>query len=146
MLCRTDGHPCRSCRLIRGLHPLISWVQAGDWSEIAESYVPEYGSELYPCPISCSEETFVLRVHGVSMEPKFHEGDLIFVDSNAIPLHGKYIVVQIVEPNEATFTQLIIEGDKKYLKALNPDWPRRIIEVDTAATICGVVVFKGEEV
>ncbi|MES9857573.1 MAG: S24 family peptidase [Sedimenticola sp.] len=125
----------------------MSWVQARDWSEIAESYyVPEYGSELYPCPISCSEETFVLRVHGVSMEPKFHEGDLIFVDPNTIPLHGKYIVVQIEEPNEATFTQLIIEGDKQYLKALNPDWPRRIIEVDTAATICGVVVFKGEEV
>ena len=30
------------------------------------------------------------------------------------------------------------------LKALNPDWPGRIIEAEGDATICGVVVFKGE--
>ncbi|RLT95366.1 MAG: peptidase S24, partial [Ketobacter sp.] len=27
-----------------------------------------------------------------------------------------------------------------------PDWPNRIIEVDEEATICGVIVFKGEVV
>ena len=41
-------------------------------------------------------------------------------------------------------SQLIIEGGRKYLKALNPDWPDRIIEIDENAKICGVVVFKGE--
>lgn len=131
---------------IRSLHPLISWVQAGEWSEISEGYVPQYESELLPCPVRCSEETFVLRVHGVSMEPKFHEGDLIFVDPDATPVHGKYVVVQLDESNEATFKQLIVEEDRQYLKALNPDWPNRIIEINAAATICGVVVFKGEVV
>ena len=131
---------------IRSLHPLISWVQAGEWSEISEGYVPPYESELLPCPVRCSEETFVLRVRGLSMEPKFHEGDLIFVDPNVAAVHGKYVVVQLEEPNEATFKQLIVEGDRQYLKALNPDWPNRIIEVNADATICGVVVFKGEVV
>ena len=131
---------------IRSLHPLISWVQAGEWSEISEGYVPQYESELLPCPVRCSEETFVLRVHGVSMEPRFHEGDLIFVDPDATPVHGKYVVVQLDESNEATFKQLIVEEDRQYLKALNPDWPNRIIEVNATATICGVVVFKGEVV
>lgn len=131
---------------IRSLHPLISWVQAGEWSEISEGYVPPYETELLPCPVRCSEQTFVLRVHGVSMEPKFHEGDLIFVDPEATPVHGKYVVVQLDESNEATFKQLIVEADRQYLKALNPDWPNRIIEVNAAATIVGVVVFKGEVV
>ncbi len=131
---------------ICSLHPLISWVQAGEWSEISEGYVPQYESELLPCPVRCSEETFVLRVHGISMEPKFHEGDLIFVDPNATPSHGKYVVVQLDESNEATFKQLIVEENRQYLKALNPDWPNRIIEINAAATICGVVVFKGEVV
>jgi len=131
---------------IRSLHPLISWVQAGEWTEISEGYVPQYESELLPCPVRCSEETFVLRVQGVSMEPKFHEGDLIFVDPDAAPVHGKYVVVQLDESNEATFKQLIVEENRQYLKALNPDWPNRIIEVNAAATICGVVVFKGEVV
>jgi SOS-response transcriptional repressor LexA len=80
------------------------------------------------------------------MEPRFHEGDLIFVDPDATPVHGKYVVVQLDESNEATFKQLIVEENRQYLKALNPDWPNRIIEVNAAATICGVVVFKGEVV
>jgi len=131
---------------IRSLHPLISWVQAGEWTEIYEGYIPPYETELLPCPVRCSEQTFVLRVHGVSMEPRFHEGDLIFVDPEATPAHGKYVVVQLDESNEATFKQLIVEENRQYLKALNPDWPNRIIEVNTDATICGVVVFKGEVV
>ena len=129
---------------IRSLHPLISWVQAGEWTEISEGYVPPYETELLPCPVRCSEQTFVLRVHGVSMEPRFHEGDLIFVDPEATPAHGKYVVVQLDESNEATFKQLIVEENRQYLKALNPDWPNRIIEVNADASICGVVVFKGE--
>jgi len=46
----------------------------------------------------------------------------------------------------ATFKQLIIEGGHQYLKALNPEWPKPIIEIIENARICGVVVFKGEEV
>jgi len=131
---------------IRSLRPLISWVQAGEWSEISEGFAPQYGVELLPCPVTCSPESFVLRVRGSSMEPKFHEGDLIFVDPSVAAVHGKYVVVRIDESNEATFKQLIVEGNRQYLKALNPDWPNRIIELNTTATIVGVVVFKGEVV
>ena len=125
---------------------MISWVQAGEWAEISEGFVPEYGHELVPCPVYCSPESFILRVRGSSMEPKFHDGDLIFVDPNAEAVNKKFVVVQLDEPNEATFKQLIIEGEHQYLQALNPDWPNRIIEVNESATICGVVVFKGAEV
>ena len=143
---RQEEHNAHGGPDLRSLHPLISWVQAGNWYEISESFVPAYGAELLPCPVSCSPESFVLRVRGSSMEPKFHEGDLIFVDPNVSPDHGKYVVVRLDESNEATFKQLIIEEGKQYLKALNPDWPNRIIEVDEEATICGVIVFKGEVV
>jgi len=131
---------------IRSVRPLLSWVQAGEWSEISEGFVPPYGTELLPCPVICSPESFVLRVRGSSMEPKFHEGDLIFVDPDVAATHGKYVVVRLDDSNEATFKQLIVEGKRQYLKALNPDWPNRIIELDTSATIVGVVVFKSETV
>ena len=129
---------------LRSPLPLISWVQAGEWQEISESYVPQYGDESLQCPAKCSPESFVLRVRGSSMEPKFHEGDLIFVDPNAPAEHGKYVVVRIDASNEATFKQLIVEEGSQYLKALNPDWPNRIIEINEDASICGVIVFKGE--
>jgi SOS-response transcriptional repressor LexA len=53
-------------------------------------------------------------------------------------------VVRLEDTHEATFKQLIVESGRMYLKALNPDWPTRIIEVTEDAFICGVVVFKGE--
>jgi SOS-response transcriptional repressor LexA len=131
---------------IRSLHPVISWVQAGDWMEIVEGYEPQYGEELLPCPVKCSQDSFVLRVCGISMEPKFHNDDLIFVDPHADAVNGRYVVVMIEDTAEATFKQLIVEGGHQYLKALNPEWPNRIIEVNQNARICGVVVFKGEVV
>lgn len=130
--------------VVRGLHPLISWVQAGEWSAIAGSFELGDAEDLLPCPVRCGRDTFVLRVRGQSMMPKFHDGDLIFVDPQVSPSNGKYVVVRLDETHEATFKQLIVEGDRQYLQALNPDWPTRIIEVKTDATICGVVVFKGE--
>ncbi len=127
------------------LHPLISWSRVGSRHKVAEE-TPEYGEKRLPCPVECSAESFVLRVRGASMEPKFHEGDLIFVDPNVSPEAGHYVIVQPDLSGEAMFRQLISEGNRQYLKALNPDWPDRIIELDSGATICGVVVFKGEVV
>lgn len=127
-----------------GRHPLISWVQAREWPQIAKNYVPQPEDEQFPCPVDCSDESYVLRVRGVSMEPKFHDGELIFVDPKIPPAHGKYVVVRLDDSSEATFKQFIVEGDALYLKSLNPDWPKPIIEIDSDTTICGAVVFKGE--
>ena len=124
--------------------PLISWVQAGAWSAIGGKFKLGDAEDLLPCPVRCSKDAFVLRVRGQSMAPKFQDGDLIFVDPQVAPSDGKYVVVRLEDSQEATFKQLIVEGGRQYLQALNPDWPNRIIEVDANATICGVVVFKGE--
>jgi SOS-response transcriptional repressor LexA len=131
---------------VLSLHPLISWAQAGNWPAIAGSFDFGDAENLLPCPVRCSHDSFVLRVRGESMEPKFHEGDLVFVDPQIVPVNGNYVVVRLEDSHEATFRQLIVEGERQYLKALNPDWPRRIIEVDSNARFCGVVVFKGAAV
>ena len=96
------------------------------------------------CPMRCSPDTFVLRVHGESMDPRFRDGDLIFVDPAVAPDYGCCVVVSADDSNERTFKQLIVEGKRRYLKALNSDWPERIIHTDSNAAICGVVLFKGE--
>jgi SOS-response transcriptional repressor LexA len=125
-------------------HRLISWDQVGEGHDLSENLPPPYGTELLSCPVKCSAETFVLRVRGSSMEPKFREGELIFVDPLAPANHGKFVVVRLAESNEVTFKQLVLEDGNKYLKALNPDWPNRIVQVPPDTAICGVIVFKGE--
>jgi SOS-response transcriptional repressor LexA len=127
---------------IKGHYPLISWVQAGAWCEINEMNIAD--AERFPCPVKCSNHTFVLTVQGISMQPTFNEGDLIFVDPDADIIHGKYIVARLDDENEATFKQLIIEGGKKFLKPVNPNWPEQIIPINGNCTIVGVVVFAGK--
>tara|TARA_B110000196_G_scaffold233795_1_gene202241 strand:+ start:4619 stop:5239 length:621 start_codon:yes stop_codon:yes gene_type:complete len=127
---------------IKATAPLISWVQAGAWSEISE--IKAYDAERFMCPVNCSDLTFVLKVQGVSMEPKFHEGDLIFVDPEAECIHGSYVVARLDDNNEATFKQLIIESGQKFLKAANPNWPEQLIPINGNCTLVGKVIFAGK--
>ena len=135
---------------IIGTVPLISWVQAGKWTEITDNFAPGDAEEWLPCPVKHSIRTFVLRVRGESMynpavRPSFHDGDLIFVDPEQQADHGSFVVVRLDNNKEATFKRLIIEGEHQYLQAINPDWPDPIIQINGDATICGVVIFKGEK-
>lgn len=126
---------------IKGNYPLISWVQAGEWSSIVE--LPIDDITYYPCPVACSEQTFVLRVRGVSMEPVFSENELIFIDPARSPENGQYIIARLDDENEATFKQLVVEGNHKFLKPANPNWPEQLIAINGNCTIIGVVVFAG---
>ncbi|PKF60640.1 XRE family transcriptional regulator [Psychromonas sp. psych-6C06] len=126
---------------LSGLYPLIDWVQAGNFTAIAEIHPSD--AEHYPCPVKCSDQTFLLKVRGQSMAGTFNEGELIFVDPEVEAINGKYVVARLDDENEATLKQLIIEGGERYLKATNPDWPNKILPINGNCTIVGVVVFAG---
>jgi len=119
--------------------PLISWVQAGDWREVIDTFAPGDAEEWMLCPRAHGPRTFALRVRGVSMEPKYRNGAIIFVDPGKQADHGSNAMVRLEDEKEATFKQLVIEGDKRFLKPLNPNWPDQLIHNGTA-TICGVVI------
>lgn len=128
--------------------PHISWVQAGEWSEIIDNFMPGDAEEWLPCPVSHGPRTFVLTVRGESMnnphgQPSFNDGDLIFVDPDRQWENGSLIVVRLDDEKEATFKKLVIEGNRKFLRPLNPAWPDQVIEINGNATICGVAIFKG---
>jgi SOS-response transcriptional repressor LexA len=128
---------------IKRVVPLIEWKWVGESLEALEDH-PVQAS--YLCPVECSEQTFVLRVTGISMEPRFRNGELIFVDPAVKPEHGKFVIVRTDSGEDPIFRQLIIEGRKHYLQALNEDWPERVTEVTPTAQFAGVVIFKGETI
>ena len=78
------------------------------------------------------------------MKPRFNEDELIFVDPLVPPEHKQFVIIQLNKTQAATLRQLLIEDGKKFLKALNPDWPTPITEMPKKARIFGVAVFKGE--
>lgn len=120
--------------------PLISWVQAGSWAEVVDNFQPGDADEYYPCPEKHSDNTFALSVVGESMSPDFIPNEIIYVDPCVEAVSGSYVVVRQNGDTEATFKQLMLDGSKKYLKALNPNWPNPIIEMLPDAVICGVVI------
>ena len=122
--------------------PLISWVQAGAWTGAPE--FPDAEARLH-CPARCGPETFVLRVRGESMAPRFDDGDLIYVDPGVEARSGSFVVVRD-GAGEATFKQLVEEDGRRYLRAANPDWPNPIVEARPDAALCGVVVFRGSRI
>ena len=132
-----------------GAVPVLSWVQAGQWTEVMTSFTAVDAEDWVACPVTHGPRTFALRVRGESMlDPhgrhSFREGDLIYVDPDRRAENGSLVVVQLSGSSESTFKKLIIEGEKRYLRALNPAWPEPIIAINGDATICGVVIFKGE--
>lgn len=127
---------------IVGLYPLITWQQAAAWTNIRDLDSSEL--EFYPCPAPASNEGFILKIQGVSMEPKFKDGDLIFVDSQTQWRHGSYVVVKLNADEDVTFRQLLIEGKQKYLRAINTNWQEKIIAIGHGDKIIGTVVFSGQ--
>lgn len=132
-----------------GAVPLISWVQAGAWSQIVDNFQPGDAEDWLPCPVRHGPHTYVLTVKGASMynpsgPVSFKEGDRIFVDPDRDAQHRSLVVVRRDAESEATFKQLLVEGDVRMLMALNPNWPDRIMKLDTDTVLCGVVIGRLE--
>jgi len=134
---------------IKGYVPLISWVQAGAWCEISDVRTLDDAEIWLPCAASHSPQSYALRVRGLSMfnqheRRSFRDGDIIFVDPAKDAENGSLVIAKLMDSQEATFKQLVMEGSRRFLKPLNPAWPDPIIELDCDATICGVVFSKLE--
>ena len=121
--------------------PLISWVRAGEWAEIEDTHEPGTYEKLIPVTKRYTNRAYALRLDGDSMQSpegdSFPTGSIICVEPHRQANNGSYVVIRLKSSNEATFKQLMIDGDRRYLKPLNPRYP--IQEITESAVICGVV-------
>lgn len=132
---------------VRGHVPLISSVQAGEWSDLAVVFREQDAEMWLPCPVRHGPLTFCLRVEGESMKnpigrPSYDPGDIIFVDPGLCANPGDRVVAKLDDQEKTTFKQYMEEDGRKLLKALNPDWKPRYLEINGNASICGVVIGK----
>lgn len=132
---------------IRGLVPLLTSVQAGAWTEVVGSFQVADAKDWLPCPVKHSPDTFCLVVQGESMfnpqgKPSYEPGDIIFVDPEITARSGDRVVVRLEDQSDTVFKQYIEEDGRKLLKALNPEWKPRYLELNGPTKICGVVIGK----
>ncbi len=132
----------------KGRIPLISWIQAGNWSEIVNNFQPGDAEDWIPCPFTHSKSAFILRVVGLSMynpggEKSYAPGEYIAVDPEGEPMNRKMVVVREGKEERATFKQLLIDPEgTMILQALNPTHVPRAMEIPPGSRIIGTVIGK----
>lgn len=126
---------------VRARVPLISSVAAGKFCDSEDPFPPGVADVWINASINVGSRAYALTVDGDSMEGlgdiSFPDGCTIVVDPDCQPKHRSFVIVRLQGTAETTFKQLIIEGDRQYLKPLNTRYP--IIEFTEEAVVCGVV-------
>ncbi|SFR00809.1 SOS-response transcriptional repressor LexA (RecA-mediated autopeptidase) [Enterobacter sp. kpr-6] len=125
--------------------PVLSWVQAGEWTESGAPLTRDDVKEWIYTTASLSDEGFALRVRGDSMTnpngaPSIPEGSLVIVDPDyggPYEVNGRIVVAQIDGSTEATLKKFVIDGPVRYLVPLNPHY--RVLEVNGNCRLVGVV-------
>lgn len=108
--------------------PVISYVQAGVWTETSE--IREYDGNLVyiTTDLELGERAFAIELKGHSMEPEFVEGDIVLIDPDEHPHPGDFVVAKNGE-EAATFKKyrprgIGEDGQEVFeLVPLNDDFP-----------------------
>ena len=87
------------------------------------------------------DNVVALRVQGPAMEPEFHDGWLIYVAPDSPAKHGDFVVAELEDRRTPILRQLLIDGDARFLKALNPAYPEPMLALGNGR-IRGRVVYQ----
>ena len=128
--------------------PLISWVQAGEWCEAVDPFLPGTADKWLSCPVPHSEYTYALVVHGDSMTAQtvgirsYPDGCTIFVDPlKRSPVNGDRVIACIEGDNRVTFKVFKFEDGETWLEPINT----RHKPIYDPFKVIGTVIGKWEE-
>lgn len=100
-------------------------------------YLNDVRVERIELPVDIDAD-FVIPIKGDSMEPDYHDGDLVFIQSSVELNDG---VIGVFNYNgDAYIKQLVIDEDQAYLHSLNPAYKDMPITPETDFRIIGEVV------
>ena len=100
-------------------------------------YLNDVRVERIELPVDVDAD-FVIPIKGDSMEPDYHDGDLVFIQTSVDLTDG---VIGVFNYNgDAYIKQLVIDKDQAYLHSLNPAYKDMPITPETDFRIIGEVV------
>lgn len=127
---------------IRGSVPLISWIRAGTWHEAHDSFHPGDAEDWLLCSKPHSKNAYALRVEGDSMAApygkSYPKGSIIFVDpEKRAPSTGQRIIAKELKSGRVTFKAFMQDGERIWLKPLNPQHPAIFEPFEVLGTVIG---------
>lgn len=123
-----------------GRVPILSWqdVVLLDQEEEATrimATVNEWAPRLFGGP----EPDYAVRMVGTAMEPEFRDGWLLYVDRRSAVKHGDFVVALPEGRAVPMLRQLQVDGDRMYLRAMNPTHPEAMIPLGSGRIVGKVV-------
>ena len=125
---------------------MISWVQAGAWQDIADTFQPEDAERHLPIFKGHSSKTYALKVRGDSMTAPYGKsypaGCYVIVDpEKRSPMNGDRIIALTPGSKEATFKVYKDEDGRRWLAPLNSTHPT----IQEPFEVLGTVIMKLED-
>ena len=112
------------------LVPIINRVTAGyptDFNDL--EYPVGVADDYVRCPDLHDPNAFAVRVVGDSMEPRFHEGDIVVFSPAAEVRNGDDCFIRFTQPHETTFKRVFFESEKRIrLQPRNDQYSPTIID------------------
>jgi len=118
--------------------PIISWKQAAVWDKFQHELRDQNWKEWASTDLPVSDAAFTVIVAGDAMSPTFDEGTTLIVEPQLEAKNRDYVIVSLAGNDNATFRQILMDGDDKYLKAINGEF--RTMQLDKNNCIVGTLV------
>jgi phage repressor protein C with HTH and peptisase S24 domain len=108
--------------------PIINKVPAGYPTDFTDlDYPPSIADEYVRCPDIQDPQAFAARVVGDSMEPDYHEGDIVIFAPNTPAESGQDCFVRL-DTGETTFKRVYQDDPATLrLQPLNEKYPANIV-------------------
>lgn len=101
-----------------------------------DNHEPATTEQRLDAAASAMSSTRALRITDDSMGPRFAEGAILIVDTEAIPENGNFVIARL-NGSEEQLGQFAVEKGVACFKPI--DSLRSITRLDDYAAICGVV-------
>jgi SOS-response transcriptional repressor LexA len=105
--------------------PIINKVSAGYPHHFTDlDYPPSVADEYIRCPDLHDPQSFAARVVGDSMEPSYHEGDIVIFSPNTLAKSGDDCFVRFEQEGGTTFKRIYQDDEQTIrLQPLNNKYP-----------------------
>ena len=105
-------------------------------------YIGTSQRETITLPVEFDAD-YVVPVYGDSMEPEYHDGDYIFIESTVNLNDGEIGVFELY--GDTYVKQLMLEDDHAYLHSLNKKYKDMKVDADSDFRVLGRVVGRYSE-
>lgn len=123
--------------------PVISHVQAGNWTPISDPTMPGHADRYIGCDSPAGVNAFALEITGTSMLPRFSPGDVVVIDPDVEWQPGDFVVAKLDDQDEATFKEYRLRSRKPLvieLRALNEAFGIEPLSKDNPGRIVGTMI------